>query len=294
VLTVASASWALGAQAGSVVFNADRLVPPPAAPSIASVPPTARWVRAPQRGMASTAASEIAVIPVFGVLMHRGGSLWMQTTSTASLARHVQLADQDPTIGTIVLDLDTAGGTVAGVQELADVIAAVRTAGRTRVVAVINHMAVSGGYWIASQADEVVITPSGMAGGIGVVVAHQDTSAMRERVGVKVEYISAGRFKAEGFRDGPLSKEHRDHLQRMVDTYGDTFIAHVARGRKVSPQTVRSQAWGQGRDLLASQALRVGMVDRIATFHDVIAGLLRRGGTAASLPAPSALVRGRK
>jgi ClpP class serine protease len=140
------------------------------------------------------------------------------------------------------------------------------------IVAVANTMAASAAYWIASQADELVVTPSGQVGSIGVLAVHQDSSKLQERIGITTTVISAGRFKAESF--GPLSKAATQALQSNVDDLYDLFVADVAAGRKVSTQAVTA-GYGEGRMVLAANAKPLGMVDEIATLE---ATIVRLGG----------------
>lgn len=274
---IAGQTWALAPGVAHLIDGAG--VPPGIArpsPVRALLP---RAMRTPSTGQPR--ALQLQVIPVFGLLTHRGGSGFYTSTSTAVLGQHVAAADRDPAIGTIVLDVDSQGGMVGGVYELADQLAAVRQAGRTRVVAVINGMAAAGAYWIASQAHEVIITPSGMVGGIGAVMAHTDRTGMLEKLGVRFDYVHAGRHKAEGYREGPLTPEYRAHLQSLVDAHGKAFAQAVARGRGVPLATVTGPAWGEGRMLVAREALKVGMVDSIATFEQTVARLIGRRPSAA-------------
>jgi signal peptide peptidase SppA len=215
----------------------------------------------------------VAVVPVYGVLAHRAYAVANTSrplTSTEALAAQMRTLAADPDVGTIIMDVDSPGGSVFGVQELGDVLAEIRESSGKHLVAVANNMAASGGYWLASQAHELVITPSGMVGSIGVIVPHQDASAMRERVGVKTEYITAGKYKAEGYNDGPLTDEHRAHLQSQVDAYYAAFTKAVARGRGLDVATVRGEAFGEGRMRLAADAVKNRMADRVATLDDTI------------------------
>jgi signal peptide peptidase SppA len=247
---------------------------------------------AAQRRSAAMAASGrgVAVVPVYGVLAHRAYAVANTSrplTSTEALAAQMRAAAADPEVGTIIMDVDSPGGSVFGVQELGDVLADIRNNSGKHLVAVANNMAASGGYWLASQAHELVVTPSGMVGSIGVIVPHQDTSAMRERVGVKTEYITAGKYKAEGYESGPLTDEHRAHLQSQVDAYYAAFTKAVAQGRNLPVGTVRGEAFGEGRMRLAADAKSNGMADRVATLEDTIARYARsaapRGGLRAEL-----------
>ena len=116
------------------------------------------------------------------------------------------------------------------------------------VVASVNSLAASAGYWLAAQAGEVYVTPGGEAGSIGVWMAHEDWSAAMAEQGVKVTLISSGKHKVEGNPYEPLSEEARTFLQGRTDEYYAAFTKAVAKGRGVPIDAVRS-GMGQGRVL---------------------------------------------
>ena len=233
---------------------------------------------------AARAAGKIAVVPVFGVVSHRMNMMTQISggTSTEQLAAVFQRLVKDPDVAAIVLDIDSPGGSVAGVEELGDVIYGAR--GSKPIIAVANSMAASAAYWLASQADELVVTPSGQVGSIGVFGVHEDLTKAAEKAGVKVTYISAGPFKTEGQPFVELTEEARADLQAKVDEYYETFLKAVARGRGVSVETVRD-SFGGGRLVSAAAAASLGMVDRVETLE---ATLARLGGTPTSASAPRA------
>jgi signal peptide peptidase SppA len=217
----------------------------------------------------------VAIIPVHGVIAHRMGSMDDTSggTSTERIGAMVDQVASDPNIGTIVYDFDTPGGTVTGVQELAAKMFSLR--GVKKQVAHINSMAASAGYWLAAQADEIVSTPSGMAGSIGVYSAHQDMSKALEAEGIDVTLISAGKYKVEGSPFAPLSDEAKAFMQARVDEAYSQFIKDVARGRGVSVADVRN-GYGEGRALSAKDAKAAGLIDKIATFDETLSGLTGR------------------
>lgn len=223
----------------------------------------------------------VQVLPVYGVLAHRAYAVQNTSrplTSTEALTQRFQAAAADADVGTIVMDIDSPGGSVFGVQELADVLAGIRSSGK-RLVAVANNTAASGAYWLAAQADEIVITPSGMVGSIGVIVPHTDYSAAYEKAGIKREYITYGRFKAEGHDAAPLDEEARAQLQQTVDHYGALFTKAVAKGRGVPVETVRGPAFGEGRMKVARAAVESGMADRIGTLEETVDRYRRARGS---------------
>lgn len=219
----------------------------------------------------------IAVVPVMGVLTQRANMLdeTSGATSTEQLSSLFRHAIADPDVGTIVLQIDSPGGSVYGIQELADQVYSAREAASgKRIVAVADSLAASAAYWLATAADEISVTPGGEVGSIGVLTAHDDMSAMMDRLGVARTYISAGRYKTEGHPYAPLSDEARAAIQERVDDYYSAFVASVARGRGVKPSDVRS-GFGEGRVVGAEQAVQLGMADRIETIQEAISRLSR-------------------
>lgn len=222
---------------------------------------------------ASASGGGIQVIPLYGVMAHRAYAVANTSrplTSTEAVAHAVRMAAADSSVGSIVLDIDSPGGSVSGTSELADTVAAARSV--KPVIAVANSEAASAAYWVAAQASEIVVTPSGMVGSIGVRMPYVDTTEKDAKAGVKVEYISYGKYKSEGM-SGPLNEETRAYLQSMVDAYGAEFTRAVAKGRGIPVETVRGEAFGQGRMKTARDAVASGMADRIGTLEEVIADL---------------------
>lgn len=220
---------------------------------------------------------KVGVIQVFGTISKRPSLFASGGTSTETVGRLLDQAVGDPDIKSIVLQIDSPGGSVYGVSELA---AKVREArGKKTVVASVDPLAASAAYWIAAQASEVHITPSGQAGSIGVFAAHEDVSKMADLMGVKTTLVSAGKYKTEANPFSPLSEEARAAIQANVDRYYGLFVDDVARGRGRRPDTVKS-GFGEGRMVGATEAVREGMADRVSTFEETIR---RLGGAGVAL-----------
>ncbi|MDP9192287.1 MAG: signal peptide peptidase SppA [Acidobacteriota bacterium] len=214
----------------------------------------------------------VAVIPVYGTITQRGGGLFEMMfggTSAEALTSQIRAAMGEESIKAIVLDVDSPGGTVSGVQEAFESIYAMR--GQKPITAVANSLMASAAYWLASAADTIVVTPSSQTGSIGVFTVHEDISAMAEKAGVKVTMISAGKYKTEGNEFEPLSDEARAAIQRRVDNYYSSFTGAVAKGRGVTPSAVRG-GFGEGRVVGADEAVSLGMADRIGTLESTLAG----------------------
>ena len=226
-------------------------------------------------GRSASKSGGVAVIPIRGVLAHRMNAMEESSggTSAEGIGRMISQVAWDASIGTIVYDYETPGGTVPGIAELASQMFALR--GQKKQIAVVNGLAASAGYWLAAQADEIVSIPSGSVGSIGVFTAHADMSKALEQEGINVTTISAGKYKLEGNPFGPLSDEAKAVLQARVDEAYGWFVRDVAKGRKVSQASVR-EGYGQGRVLSAKDALKAGMIDSIGTFEATVERLTGR------------------
>ncbi len=221
---------------------------------------------------AANAGSGIAVLPLYGVVTQRGNMVddisGPGSTSTQQFTSALRQVLADDTVGQILIDIDSPGGSVYGVAELASEI--VKARAQKPVVAVANSLAASAAYWIGCSASEFYVTPGGEVGSIGVWQAHFDYSKALEEEGVKTTLISAGKFKVEGNPYVPLDPEAQAFMQSRVDDYYNAFIQAVAVGRGVTVDVVRN-GMGEGRVLGADAALAQRIVDGIASFDDVLA-----------------------
>lgn len=221
------------------------------------------------------AKENVAVIPVHGVIAHRASMVQDVCgpggTSSEALDHMIRVAAADPSIRSIVLDIDSPGGSVFGVAELAATIREARTS--KPIAAVANATAASAAYWLGSAAHEIYVIPSGEVGSIGVFGKHIDSSKADEAAGKVTTMISAGKYKTEG--GGPLTDDAKAHMQSRVDAYYTQFVRDVAKSRGVSVEAVRN-GYGEGRTLGSAEALAAGMVDGVMTLPEVISKYARR------------------
>lgn len=239
------------------------------------------------RAEVSSNTGRVRVVRLYGVIMPRAEAVEDISQSCALMTEFTtafRAAEKDTNASAIVLDIDSPGGRVDLVHEAADMVWKARKPGRP-IVAVANATMCSAAYWIGSQADQLVCTPSGEVGSIGVYTVHQDVSEFMAAAGVRMTYIHEGARKVEGNPFEPLSPEARAYLQESVrDTY-DNFVAAVARGRRVKEDVVRADPetakahFGGGRSYSAKRAVALKMADSIESLDEVIARLQRGAGS---------------
>lgn len=220
-------------------------------------------------------AGTIGVLPLHGILQYRPGllSALFGATSLERWGVEFKRMVADDSVKAIILDIDSPGGGVDGLQELADDIYQARS--QKPIIAVADTLAASAAYWLASSASEIVMSPSAEVGSIGVFAIHVDISKALDEMGIKPTLISAGKYKVEGNPYEPLTEEAEGAIKERVDDYYDAFVGAVARGRNRDRTTIRN-GFGQGRIVGDKDAKQMGMVDRVATFEQTV---MRWGGS---------------
>lgn len=212
----------------------------------------------------------VAVLGIGGALVHRTR---IEADSTVLLGYNDVAADLEeamnhPDIHAVLQVYDSPGGEVAGAFEYAQRAFALR--GKKPMLAIADSMAASAAYLGASAADELVLTTTGYAGSIGVVMRHVDLSQALALEGVAVTHIFAGARKVDGNAFEPLPDAVRAQLQGEMNDLYDEFINAVALQRKMAPDAVRKTQAAMYRGVAAIAA---GLADRISTTDQLITEL---------------------
>jgi len=207
----------------------------------------------------------VAVIPIKGVILKDVPWLYdlfgINATSTRRVAASVCAALADTDVASILLAVDSPGGTVAGVQELADIIFEARDA--KPLNAHIEDLGASAAYWLASQASHIAANETAAVGGIGVYTVYYDRSEQAAALGIKVHVIASGEYKGAGVPGSSLTGKQLAAIQDRVDGIAAIFQAAVARGRGMEAKAVAKLA--TGRVWLAAKAVGNGLINSIAS-----------------------------
>ena len=194
-----------------------------------------------------------AIVPVIGDL---GNSRWWGTCYS-DISENVQAADNDPGVDRIVLDVNSPGGYIDGVSETSETI----KSAKKETVARVGNLAASAAFWLACACDKIEATTKiAVFGSIGVMVSYYDYSKYFEEAGIKhVVIISTD---APDKNLDPITKKGRENLIERLDKTHAIFAEAVAIGRKTTIEKVNSD-FGRGGVLIAEDALKVGMIDKI-------------------------------
>ncbi len=218
----------------------------------------------------------VAVIPVRGPITKRA-SFWSWLfgyASVQSLTYMFQTALRDQKVSSVLLDIDSPGGTVSGIESLADLI----YASEKPVVSFANGLMASAAYWIGSAADKIIVENTADIGSIGVLMVHYDYSAQDEQEGVRRSYITSGKYKALGNNAEPLSDFAKGVFQEQLDYLYSIFVSGVAKHRGV--ETDHALAMADGKIFIGQQAVDIGLGDEVGNFEAALqtAAMLKKTG----------------
>ena len=251
-------------------FAADILPPTPEASQF-------KGTRTREDGTRRTvrATGKTALITIDGSLVNRGA--WMGKDFCTGLVSYEGINAQldevavEAGIENVILDINSYGGEANG---MAGTARKVRELRKTKyVIAVINDVAASAGYGIASGADEIVVSETSVAGSIGVVMLHLDRSAEMAAKGVRPTFIHAGAHKVDGHPFGPLPESVRSDMQRDVMAFYDQFLGVVEAGRGKPRLNVKKARETEARTFIGQAAVDAGLADRVGSLDDVLAEL---------------------
>lgn len=218
----------------------------------------------------------VAIVDLHGPLERHYGAeaFWLGGASYEIAARGVREALADDRFHSIVLDIDSPGGTVDGVEELVDAVEAAR--GVKPIVAQGRGLVASAAYMVASLTDEVVGTRGTLVGSIGVKAMLYDFSEMFSKAGVKAIKIATGEHKGAGAPGTEITDSQRAEFERLVEGHMAEFRRVVMSGRSMSASAFESVA--DGRVWSAAEAAGLGLIDSVGTYEQTLARLSESGG----------------
>lgn len=223
----------------------------------------------------------IAVIPIEGMLVHKGGYVGMSSgvTSYEGLMTQIVRAGRNPAVRGVVLEVDSYGGEVAGAFETARMIR--RLAAEKPMLAILTDNAMSAAYLLASQAAQIVMPPTGGAGSIGVITLHWDQSAMLADHGIKVTVLFAGAHKADGNPFEALPEPVATRVREELEMSRRLIAMEIGAGRGARFSAEAAMAT-EAQDFRGDHAVQLGLADAIGDANEAFTAFvtaINRGGT---------------
>ncbi|MGH7215369.1 MAG: signal peptide peptidase SppA [Tepidisphaeraceae bacterium] len=216
---------------------------------------------------------KIAIIEVEGMLLNArtGGFLQPQENKVSLFVEQLDVAARDPNVKAVVLRVNSPGGTVTASDTMYQKVVDFKKKTGKPVVASLQDVAASGGYYVATGADQIVAHPMSVVGSIGVIYHTFNIEGTLRKIGAEAKSITSGPFKDMGSPFKALSDDERAIMQRMVDEYYGRFVGMVVSQRPgVAAEAARQKIATDGRVFTGEQAVKVGLVDRTGLHEDAI------------------------
>jgi protease IV len=206
------------------------------------------------------AVDKVAIVPIEGEIVD----------SRDALEALHKYADSS-SVKAIVVRINSPGGAIAPSQEIYEAVRATRAKSGKPIVASLDSVAASGGFYIASACDEIVANPGSITGSIGVIMQWMETKDLLAWAKLKPETIKAGAMKDAGSPYRDMTDAERAYFQHVSDQLHGQFIRAVAAGRKgkISEPDVAKIA--DGRVFTGEEALALKLVDRLGSVDDAVA-----------------------
>jgi protease-4 len=200
---------------------------------------------------------KIAVVDLEGVIVDPKG-----------VVQNLKHYADDDSVKAIILHVNTPGGGVAASQEIYREVKRIRDEKKKRIVAQIETVGASGGYYVASATDKIYADPGSIVGSIGVIAEWYNYGDLIKWAKMKDITLKAGEFKDTGSPTRDMTPAEREYLQGMIDNMHQQFIQAVADGRHLKVEDVKAIA--DGKVWTGQQALPMKLVDQLGDFQDAV------------------------
>ena len=208
--------------------------------------------------------NRVGIVDIIGVIQ-----------SSQNIIKQIKIFRDDKHIRGIILRIDSPGGAVGPSQEIYDEVLKTRKSGKI-IYASMGTLAASGGYYIASAADQIFANPGTLTGSIGVIMAFSNAQGLLEKIGLKPEIIKAGKYKDIGSPTRSMNQIEKSLLQDVVTDVHQQFIEAIANGRGMSIAEITKIA--DGRIFTGRQAYSLKLVDQLGGLQATIGQLTAKAG----------------
>ena len=197
---------------------------------------------------------KIGVIDVEGVIL-----------DPRTVVKQLREFRRDDSIRAIILHVNTPGGGAAASQEIYSEVRRIRDEKKKKIVASVETLGASGGYYIASATEKIYADPASIVGSIGVISQWVNYEDLLKWAKLKDVTFKAGALKDTGNPARPMTPEEKIYFQGLIDDMHGQFISAVAEGRKLKMDDAKKLA--NGRVWTGQQALPLKLVDQIGDFR---------------------------
>lgn len=201
-------------------------------------------------------SNKIALIDIRGIIL-----------KSEEIIGQINKYKDNPTVASIVLHIDSPGGSTGAVQEIYQEIREIRKTGKIFVTS-FENIGASGAYYIATATNYIMANPGTLTGSIGVVVTVNNFKELLNKVGLKAEVIKSGKYKDIGSSTRNMTLNEKELIQALTDDVHNQFIEAILRGRNIKKEKLINIA--DGRLLTGLQAYKVGLIDQLGNLNSAI------------------------
>ena len=210
---------------------------------------------------------KVAIIPIDGEILGSRDTI-------DALHRYAK----NSSVKAIIMRINSPGGAIAPSQEIYEEIRNVRARSGKPIIASLDSVAASGGYYIASACDRIVANPGSITGSIGVILQWMETKDLIAWAKMKPQTITSGPMKAAGSPYQDMTDAERAYFQAIVMQLHSQFVRAVAAGRKGKLSEADVSKIADGRVFTGEQALGMKLVDQLGNLEDAVRVAGKLGG----------------
>ena len=218
--------------------------------------------------------AKILLLDISGIISEKeeskGLGLSQKISLVARIKEELQKAEGDSSIAGMVITIDSPGGSVTATDIIYHELMQYKKKAGVRIVACLTGTATSGGYYVASAADEIIAHPTSVTGSIGVIVMKFNVEKFLSKIGIQEETIKSGEKKDIWSPFRPSTPEEKDIIQTIINTFHERFVKVVFAGRQPLLSKEEIERLADGRIFTADQALDLKLVDRVGYLDDAV------------------------
>jgi len=243
--------------------------------SLVSIDLTPRIKPLDERTVEGSGRTKILLTDISGFLSEEGSSPTLvigapppRVPLLVRVREELKKAEEDPSIKTLIVRINSTGGTVTASDIMFKEIDLFKKKTRIPVIAVMMDVAASGGYYVALAADTIVAHPTSVTGSIGVIMLSLNAEGLLQKLGVTTSAFKSGERKDMGSPFRALTDDERKIFQSVIDGLHGQFLSRLVESRKLPLDVARKIA--DGRVYTAQQALELKLIDQVGYMDDVL------------------------
>jgi protease-4 len=231
-----------------------------------------------ERTLEGEGKNKLLLMDITGFISERerSGGIMEKPSMVAEVKEALQKAEKDEDIVGVILRINSPGGTVTASDLILHELLAFKVHRKIPLYACITGIGTSGGYYIATAADEISAHPTAITGSIGVLAMRFNVEGLMSKIGVTEKTIKSGDKKdfLSPFR--PSTPEEEKIIQNIINSLYQRFVNVVLARPGGSLTKPELEKLADGRIFTAEQATAARLIDRVGYLDDTVAAMKKK------------------